>query len=121
MELDNLLKELAEELVGLKCSAVVGTDGLVISQDVVSDDVDVPTLMVMFSSVFNTTKKASIEIGESGKLCSIHTFDNHYIIMQEIGDLGFFVITCIDVASGNIGKARYMMNKLENRFYEELK
>lgn len=121
MELDSLLDELAQELVGLEISAVVGTDGLVIGQDVISDDIDVSALTVLFSTVFNATKKAGAEIGDSGNLCSIHTFSEHYIVMHEIGGLDFFVLVCINKSDGNIGKAHYMLNKLEHRFLEELK
>ncbi|MCK5743776.1 MAG: hypothetical protein KAH30_03495 [Caldisericia bacterium] len=121
MLLDDILEEMGQELNGLECSAVVGLDGLVLVQKVIIPEVDIFALTVEFSAVFIATKKAGIEIGDSGNLMSIHTFKDHYVVMQGIEGTDYFIIVCLRSTDGNIGKAKYVLGKYEKRYFEELK
>lgn len=120
MELDNILDSIGNELAGLECYALVGRDGLALVQKNLMPDIDITTLIVEFSTVFNTTKKAACEIGDHGFLSSIHSLANHHIILHEISDTEYFCLVCLRTSDGNIGKAKYILKKYEDKIKEEL-
>ncbi len=120
MQLDNILEDIGNELVGLECYALVGRDGLALTQKSLFPDVDITSLIVEFSTVFNATKKAGFEINDEGALSSIHSFSDHHIIIHEIPGTEFFCIVCLRTSDGNIGKAKYLLKKFEQKLFEEL-
>lgn len=120
MQVDGLLQDIRDDMVGFECAAVVGTDGLVISQNILSGEVDMFALTVEFATIYNQTRKAVSEINCGDNLSAIFSLDKHSIVLSGIEGTNFFVILCLDATSGNIGKAKYVLTKMQEKFKEAL-
>ncbi|HOO96308.1 MAG TPA: hypothetical protein PKV16_00900 [Caldisericia bacterium] len=121
MQVDGLLQDIRDDMTGFECAAVVGTDGLVISQNILSSEVDIFAMTVEFASIYNQTRKAVAEIDCGDNLSAIFSLEKHSIVLSGIEGTNFFVLLCLDVSSGNIGKAKYLLSKMEDKFKDALR
>jgi predicted regulator of Ras-like GTPase activity (Roadblock/LC7/MglB family) len=111
VELENVLEEFRLELSEFYAGAIVGLDGLSIAELTTDGEVDISGVSAEFASVINSISKTSDSIDAGLVQGSLITTDRFNFLTQMIDGFPYFFLIVIG-NTGNIGKARYMMNKM---------
>lgn len=119
VDLDTILSEMKLELPGFVAGAVAGNDGLPIAVLTQDEFFDINMASAEFATIVSQIERCGYDLSLGRMRSSIFTTDNYHILTASIGDAPFFQIIFL-APYGNIGKARFLMGKFENRFKEAL-
>jgi predicted regulator of Ras-like GTPase activity (Roadblock/LC7/MglB family) len=111
VELENVLEELELELSDFCAAAVVGLDGLSIAEVSADGDMDITEVSAEFASVINSLAKTSLSINAGSVTSTLESTAKYHFLTQMVDDYPYFLVVVIG-SNGNIGKARYMMNRV---------
>ncbi len=110
MELENVLEELELELSDFYAAAIVGLDGLSIAEVSAGVEMDITEVSAEFASVINSLAKTALSINAGPVTGTLESTEKYHFLTQMVDDYPYFLLVIIG-NSGNIGKARYMMNR----------
>ena len=110
MELENVLEELELELSDFYAAAIVGLDGLSIAEVSAGVEMDITEVSAEFASVINSLAKTALSINAGPVTGALESTEKYHFLTQMVDDYPYFLLVIIG-NSGNIGKARYMMNR----------
>jgi len=119
VELDSILSEIKADLPDFVAGAITGVDGLTISSLSMDENMNMEAIGAEFASIVSTISNIGIDLGAGNIKSSIFTMDKYQILTSQICSTGFFQLLCLK-ADGNIGRARYIMSRMENKIKEAL-
>lgn len=120
MDLDLILSEMKSELTGFVAGAIAGIDGLPIAIITQDEFFDINMASAEFATIVTQIERCGNDLSLGKIRSSIFTTENYNILTSSINDTSFFQILFL-APNGNIGKARFLMSKCENKLKEALK
>lgn len=105
-KLDNLLKEMADEIPGILSTSIVGMDGLGLAQYVPDPNFDVEIAEAQFAVVMQVVQKTAGQLGDDEVEDNLVSTPNAFILTRFIGDKSMYLGIAVDRKSGNLGNIR---------------
>lgn len=117
MSFSEILKEVVDGTEGSLGALIVGLDGIPVEEYTVSNEVDVQSMTVEFSSLLKEIERGSqsAEIGSTREVTVIA--DKAMIMLRRLNDEYFFVL--ILKPEGNFGKGRFLLRMSAPRLLKE--
>ncbi|MBD3289439.1 hypothetical protein GF337_11605 [candidate division KSB1 bacterium] len=118
-KLNDLLKEMAEDIPGIFSVSVIGMDGLGIAHHSTSSDFDIEATNAQFALVMKLVQKSTDQINdvmEDGVL----TAEDMYIMMRFIGDSSFFLGITADANSATLGNVRLVTRQYSDAIWQAI-
>jgi predicted regulator of Ras-like GTPase activity (Roadblock/LC7/MglB family) len=111
MELDNVLKELGDQVNGFIATAVVGMDGIGLSQFSKSKKVDVENVNAQTTLLVKLIETSVDKLGAGVIEDILLTTEDAYLLVRFLKDRGFYLGIVADRKSGQVGNMR-LISKL---------
>lgn len=111
MELDNVLKELGDQVNGFVATAVVGMDGIGLSQFSKSKKVDVESVNAQMTLLVKLVQTSVDKLGAGIIEDILLTTEDAYLLARFLKDRGFYLCIVADRKSGQVGNMR-LISKL---------
>lgn len=105
-KLDDLLKEMAEDIPGLLACAVVGMDGLGLAHYTTDPNFDVEIADAQFAVVMQVVQKTAKQLANDTVEDNLLTTQNAFMLTRFIGDGSMYLGIAVDRKSGNLGTIR---------------
>ncbi len=117
MSFSEILKEVVDGTEGALGALIVGLDGIPVEEYTVSNEVDVQSMTVEFSSLLKEIERGSqsAEMGSTREVTVIA--DKAMIMLRRLNDEYFFVL--ILKPEGNFGKGRFLLRMSAPRLLKE--
>ena len=117
--LNELLKEMADEIPGLITISVVGMDGLGIAHHSTSNEIDIESTNAQFAMVMKLVQKSTDQLNdvmEDGLL----TVEDTYVMMRFLGDSSFFLGITADASNATLGNVRLITRQYSDAIWEAI-
>lgn len=111
MELDNVLKELGDQVNGFVATAVVGMDGIGLSQFTRSKKLDVESINAQMTLLVKLTETTVDKLGAGVIEDILLTTEDAYLLVRFLKDRGFYLGIAADRKTAQVGNMR-LISKL---------
>ncbi|MCX7839110.1 MAG: DUF4388 domain-containing protein [Anaerolineae bacterium] len=111
MELDNVLKELGDQVNGFIATAVVGMDGIGLSHFTKSKKVDVENINAQMTLLVKLIETSVDKLGAGVIEDILLTTEDAYVLARYLKDRGFYLSIVADRKTAQIGNMR-LISKL---------
>lgn len=111
MELDNVLKELGDQVNGFIATAVVGMDGIGLSQFTKSKKVDVENINAQMTLLVKLIETTVDKLGAGVIEDILLTTEDAYLLVRYLKDRGFYLGIAADRKTAQVGNMR-LISKL---------
>ena len=105
-KLDDLLKEMADEIPGLVAAAIVGMDGLGLAHFTTDPNFDVEIADAQFAVVMQVVNKTAAQLGSDVVEDNLVTTNNAFMLTRFIGDGSMYLGIAVARKGGNLGNIR---------------
>jgi predicted regulator of Ras-like GTPase activity (Roadblock/LC7/MglB family) len=106
--LNDILKDLADDVPGFISADVVGMDGLSIAGYASNPDFDSEAAAAQFALVMKLVQKTADQLGSGEVEDNLVTTNNAYILTRFLGDTSYYLSIAVDKSSGSLGNVRLM-------------
>ncbi len=113
-KLDEVLQGLANEVNGYMASAVVGTDGIGIAQDVRASKSDIDTINAQSALLVKLVDTSVTKLNGGDLEDNLLTTENAYVLMRFMEGKAYFLVVMADRRNASLGNLRLM-----SRIYSE--
>lgn len=107
-KLNDILKELSEEISGYYASTVVGMDGLSLADHSKSAKSNAETTSAQLALLFKLVDTSAGKMNAGTVEDNLLTTDNAYVLMRFLPGKSYFLGVAIDRKAGNLGNLRLM-------------
>ncbi len=115
MEIDNVLKELGDQVNGFIATSVVGMDGISLSQFTRSKKVDVESINAQLTLLVKLVE-TSVEKLKAGVIEDILlTTEDAYLLVRFLKDRGFYLGIVADRKTAQLGNMRLISKLIAER------
>ncbi len=115
MEIDNVLKELGDQVNGFIATSVVGMDGISLSQFTRSKKVDVESINAQLTLLVKLVE-TSVEKLKAGVIEDILlTTEDAYLLVRFLKDRGFYLSIVADRKTAQLGNMRLIGKLIAER------
>ncbi len=111
MELDNVLKELGDQVTGFIATAVVGMDGIGLSQFSRSRKVDVENINAQMTLLVKLVETSVEKLGAGTIEDILLTTEDAYLLVRFLKDRGFYLGIAAERKTAQVGNMR-LISKL---------
>lgn len=111
MELDNVLKELGDQVNGFVATAVVGMDGIGLSQFARSKKLDVESINAQMTLLVKLVDTSVDKLGAGVIEDILLTTEDAYLLVRFLKDRGFYLGIAADRKTAQVGNMR-LISKL---------
>lgn len=118
MSFSDILQRIVDEEKDALGIAVVGTDGIVVEERLVAEQIDIASLSAEYSSLLKDIDRISDSL-KFGTVKEIVIFTDKAIILMKAINKEYFVLFAIR-PDGNIGKGRFLLRRELPRLEKEL-
>ncbi|MBI5181719.1 MAG: roadblock/LC7 domain-containing protein [Nitrospirae bacterium] len=118
MSFSDILQRIVDEEKDALGIAVVGTDGIVVEERLVAEQIDIASLSAEYSSLLKDIDRISDSL-KFGSVKEIVVFTDRAIVLIKGINKEYFVLFAIR-PDGNIGKGRFLLRRELPRLEKEL-
>lgn len=117
MPFSDILKEVVDGTEGALGALIVGLDGIPVQEYTVSDDFDIQSMTVEYSSLLKEIEKGSqaAQMGSTREVTVIA--EKAMIMLRRLNDEYFFVL--LIKPEGNFGKGRFLLRMSAPKLLKE--
>lgn len=106
--LQDILKDMANDIPGFISTDVVGMDGLSIAGHAASPDFDAEAASAQFALVMKLVSKTADQLGSGEVEDNLVTTDDAYILSRFLGDGSYYLGVAVSKDAGSLGNMRLM-------------
>ena len=117
--LNNLLKEMADEIPGLVSAGVIGMDGLTLAEHS-PHDFDADVASAQFSLVMKLVQKSCSQLGGDQVEDNLITTNNVYILTRFLGDGSYFMGIAADKNTASLGNVRLIARQYSDALWKAI-
>jgi predicted regulator of Ras-like GTPase activity (Roadblock/LC7/MglB family) len=119
LKLENILKEMADEIPGFIATSIVGMDGLGLANYSIGD-FDYETANAQFALVMKLLLKTVNQMGKSSFEDYLVANENSYLMTFFIGDVTYWVGIAVDRKKGTLGNMRLIARNYREVIWQNI-
>jgi DNA-binding response OmpR family regulator/predicted regulator of Ras-like GTPase activity (Roadblock/LC7/MglB family) len=118
--LQDILKDLADDVPGFISSDIVGMDGLSIAGLASNPDFDAEAASAQFALVMKLVSKTADQLGSGSVEDNLVTTDDAYILTRFLGDGSYYLGVAVSKDSGSLGNVRLMTRNYADKIWDAI-
>jgi DNA-binding response OmpR family regulator/predicted regulator of Ras-like GTPase activity (Roadblock/LC7/MglB family) len=118
--LQDILKDLANDVPGFISADVVGMDGLSISGYSSNPDFDAEAASAQFALVMKLVSKTADQLGSGEVLDNLVTTEDAYVLTRFLGDGSYYLGVAVSKDMGSLGNVRLMTRNYADDIWDAI-
>ncbi len=119
-KIDDILKEMANDLPGVVAIGVIGMDGLGIAHYQAVPGFDVEIADSQFAVVMKLVQKTCKQLGEDEMEDNLVTTDDLFILCRFIGDGSYYLGISANQKEANLGNVRLIARQYDDLIWDNI-
>lgn len=117
-ELNQMLKEMGDEISGILTASVVGMDGLSLANFRKAKSFDEELASAQFALVMKLTQKTMSQLGDREMEDNLVTTRNIYVLTRFLGDGSYFLIVAVTKSYASLGNIRLITRQYSEKLWD---
>lgn len=119
-KLDDLLKEMAQEIGGFVSADVAGMDGLSLAHHSADPDFNAEKAVAQFALVMKLVQKTSGQLDAGELEDNLVTTENSYIVTRFLGDGSYYLGVAVDKDLASLGNLRLVTREFASDLWDAI-